>query len=351
IYWIIIIAIIAITHEFAHGIFAAYNKVKIKKTGFGFFPFFLPIFLAAFVELDEKRMAKKSKFSQMAILSAGTFANILTAIFFLIVMWLFFSLAFTPSGVMFDNYVYSVFPIASVSIINGVTLENASYEKILNLVNETGLNKVEADNKNYLITKDFLEQQKNNEEYILLYDDAPAINAGLSGAITEINDIKINSREKLGEELLKNSPGENITITTIIDEEIKEYEIVLGKNPENESLPWLGIGFVNRETSGVINKIISFLSSFKNSHIYYKPKFGAGLFIHNLLWWIVLISFSVALINMLPVGIFDGGKFFYLTVLAITKSDKIAKKAFSFITYFFLFLLLLLMAFWVFSFW
>jgi len=53
IYWIIIIAIIAISHEFFHGIFAAFNKIKIKKTGFGFFPFFLPVFLAAFVESDE----------------------------------------------------------------------------------------------------------------------------------------------------------------------------------------------------------------------------------------------------------------------------------------------------------
>ena len=48
-YWIIILAIIAITHEFAHGIFAIREKVNIKTTGFGFFPFFLPIFLAAFV--------------------------------------------------------------------------------------------------------------------------------------------------------------------------------------------------------------------------------------------------------------------------------------------------------------
>ena len=39
--------------------FAVYNKIKVKTTGFGFFPFFLPVFLAAFVELDEKKMAKK----------------------------------------------------------------------------------------------------------------------------------------------------------------------------------------------------------------------------------------------------------------------------------------------------
>ena len=35
-YWIIIIAIIAIPHEFAHGIFARLNKIRIHSTGFGF---------------------------------------------------------------------------------------------------------------------------------------------------------------------------------------------------------------------------------------------------------------------------------------------------------------------------
>ena len=35
-----------------------------------------------------------------------------------------------------------------------------------------------------------------------------------------------------------------------------------------------------------------------------------------------MICFSVALINMLPIGIFDGGKFFFLTVAAITKNEK-----------------------------
>ncbi len=354
-YWIVIIAIIAVTHEFAHGIFAAYNKVKIKKTGFGFFPFFLPIFLAAFVELDEKRMAKKSRFKQMAILSAGTFANILTAIFFFIIMWLFFSIAFAPSGVVFDSYQVSVVEFASISSIGGISLNNASYEKVLSLVNETGVSKIKTNEKNYFGTKNLLtkaEYQNLFENgYAVLYDDAPAINAGLTGIITGINGIKINSREKLGEELLKNLPGEEITITAITDEEIKEYEIILGEHPENKSLPWLGIGFINQEQSGVINKFINLLSSFKKPNVYYEPKFEAGLFIYHLLWWLALISLSVALINMLPVGIFDGGRFFYLTILAITKNEKIAKKTFSLTTYFFLFLLLVLMASWVFSLW
>ncbi len=67
-YWIVILAIIAVSHEFAHGIFSAYHKIKIKTTGFGFFPYFLPVFLAAFVELDEKKMEKKTTSSSISIL-------------------------------------------------------------------------------------------------------------------------------------------------------------------------------------------------------------------------------------------------------------------------------------------
>ncbi len=348
IYWIIILAIIAITHEFAHGIFAAYNKIKIKTTGFGFFPFFLPVFLAAFVELDEKKMVKESKFSQMAVLSAGTFANVLTAIFFFGILWLFFSFAFSPSGVEFNTYSYSVVEIASISLINGLSLDKPSYEEFLNLTKNDSLNEIEANGKNYVGVRGFYTDSK---EYVQLYDDSPAINSELIGAITEINEIKIDGMEKLREELLKYSPGEKVIIKTETGEESLEYEIVLGENPKNKSLPLLGIGFEDYRGSGVIGKIFTLLSSFKKPHIYYEPKLdGISWFIYNLLWWIILISVSVALVNMLPVGIFDGGRFFYLTILAITKSEKKAKYAFSLITYLFLFLLVLLMVFWFWSF-
>jgi membrane-associated protease RseP (regulator of RpoE activity) len=353
-YWILIIALIAITHELSHGIFAASNMIRIKKTGFGFFPFFLPVFLAAFVELDEKQMAKESKFKQMAVLSAGTFANVLTAIFFFAVMWLFFSLAFAPSGIVFDSYAYSVVGISGISSINGISLENSSYANILRLVNETGFSEVKVGEDDYLITKDFLEQQEETKRYLFLYDDAPAIRAGLNGVITEINDISIESKEILSEELAKYSPGEKITIKTQISDsespEFLEYEIVLGKHPEKEDFPWLGIGFSAQGQTGIMGKVVSFFSSFKKPSVYYESKFGAGLFIYNFLWWLVLISFSVALINMLPMGIFDGGRFFYLTIFGITGSKKIAEKTFKFMTFFFLFLVFLLMGFWLFSF-
>ena len=96
-YFIIVIAIIAITHEMAHGILMRRYNIKIKSTGFAFFPWFLPIIPAAFVEQDEKSMNKSSRFHQMAVLSAGTFANVLTAVLFFLVIFVFFLFAFTPS--------------------------------------------------------------------------------------------------------------------------------------------------------------------------------------------------------------------------------------------------------------
>jgi len=346
-YWILIIALIAITHEFAHGIFAARDKIKIKSTGFGFFPFFFPVFLAAFVEPDEKQMNRKSRFSQMAVLSAGTFANVITAILFFVIFVLFFMAAFQPSGVVFDDYVYSTIAITTISSINNVSLENHTYEEVLSLVNTTGDNTAEVYGKKYVGIDFFI----NSVEYLKLYDDAPAINARLERIILKINGVETKNKEVLLEELSKYSPGDTITLT-VPEEDGGSYnkDLILGKHPEYPEEPWLGIGFSEREGNRISEKITIWLTSFKDPHTYYKPKIdGFSVFIYNLLWWTILISISVALVNMLPLGMFDGGRFFYLTILSLTKSEKIARKSFSFMTRFLLFLLLLIMASWFFS--
>ena len=232
-------------------------------------------------------------------------------------------------------------------MINGISLDCPSIEQTADLIenNET-FNDIRVGEEKYVGVKNIFEDQNR----IALFYDAPAINVRLEGVITKIDGVKINSMEKLSEELSKDSPGELITINTKTEEGEKEYNIILGEHPDNKNSPWIGIIFLNSESSGFIGKISSYLFSFKKPNVYYEAKFGAGLFIYNLLWWIVLISFSVALINMLPVGIFDGGRFFYLTILAITKKEKIAKRTFSIVTYLFLFLLVLVMIFWAWSF-
>jgi len=365
IYWIIIIAVIAIPHEFAHGIYAIYNKVRIKTTGFGFFPYFLPVFLAAFVELDENQLAKKSKTGQLMTLSAGTFANVLTAILFLFILWGFFSVGFVASGVAFDTYSYSVVNASGIQTINGIAIDKSAggdnqYASMLEVMeNSENINEIKTlEGDTYWTSKDLFENPQNallfeESGQIVVFDNGPAVKSGLTGAIHSIDGVEISSRDDLIQELMSKTPGQEISIqayTEDSEEELTEFNIVLDEHPEIENAPWLGIGFLDRSSGGgIIDRVVNIAGFFRKPNVYYMPRFGASEFIYNLLWWIVLVSISIALINMLPVGIFDGGRFFFLTVAAITGSEKIAQKAFRFVTIAFLLLLLVLLSSWAWS--
>ncbi|MFH1608201.1 MAG: site-2 protease family protein [archaeon] len=350
VYFILAILIVATVHEFSHGIFARRHGIRIKSTGFAFLKYF-PAFFGAFVEQDDEQMNKKGKFEQMSILSAGVFANVLVTILFYILLVLFFSFAFTASGVMFDSYPYSVLGVSGISMINGVSIDDISYNNVLSLIEEEGFSKVTIKDKNYLINKDLLENSNGKLLFeeggkIALFDDAPAINAKLTGVILSINEVVIDSREKLGDELMKYSPGDEIIINAKTGKGIEGYKIVLGQNPNDENIPWLGIGFFSNEEGGVMGSIFNLVSSYKKPNVYYEPKYELSVFITDLIWWIVIINLLVAMFNMMPIGILDGGRFFYLTILGITKSEKIAKRSFSVIGYLMLLALVALMIKW-----
>jgi len=329
-YWIIIIAIIAIPHEFAHGIFARLNKIKILSTGFGF----LGPFLAAFVEQDEKQMKKASKFSQLSVLAAGTFANIVVALLFTLILWMFFASAFVPAGVNFNTYSIDIVNVSSISAISLVSIGGQNFSQL------------EANNRTYFASPESI-ASLNKTSYILAYDDSPAFRVKLSGAITEINNQKITNYNELNSTLHAFKPGDNVTITTQGTSAKSYYNITLG---ERDSRAFLGIGVIPSQGSGILGNIFSVVSKIKDPSIYYESKFGDfGIFIMNLLWWLVLISFSVGLMNMLPAGLFDGGRFFYLTIWAITKKEKIAKWAFKLSTWFLLALVALMIVKWLFA--
>ena len=347
-YFIIAIIIVATLHEFSHGIFARRYGIKIKSTGFAFLKYF-PVIFGAFVEQDDKQMNKKKKFEQMSVLSAGVFANIVVTLFFFLLLIGFFSFAFTPTGVSFESYSYSAVSVSSIIAVNNYTIINANYDKILRLLNETGLNKIQTIDEKYVSTKEFFTNQNETNGKIILYEDAPAINANLGGVIQEINGVKITSIEKLSEELMKYNSGDKIKIKSVKQNGIAEDEIILEENPNNGKA-FLGVGFVDKKSNGIISKIYFFISGFKKENVYYEPKYEISVFIYDLIWWIIIINLLVALFNMLPFGFLDGGRFFYLTVLGITKSKKIAERSFSLITYFLFFLLIVLMVKWVFTF-
>ena len=81
-YFIVALAIVAIVHEFSHGIYMKLFKIKIKSTGFAF----LGPILGAFVEEDRNQFIKKKNLEQRTVLAAGVFANTLFALIFYLLL-------------------------------------------------------------------------------------------------------------------------------------------------------------------------------------------------------------------------------------------------------------------------
>jgi membrane-associated protease RseP (regulator of RpoE activity) len=335
-YWIIVLAITAIVHEFFHGIFAKARGIKIKSTGFAF----LGPFTGAFVEPDENKVKKLKIKEQIGFLAAGSFSNLLLGILFFVILWLFFLLTFAPSGVIFNMYTFSIINTSNINITNQSLFVN--YDGGLNLT------KIISENQTYYIQNTTI----SNFTQIIAFEDTPALKSGLAGVIIEFNGEKINKEKDLQKALLNKKPGDNITVKTLLNGSIKEYNLALIARPDNSSQAYLGIATIKTESSSLMGKVKNSVLFFKDPNTRYTAKFDGDLiiFIYNLIWWIVFINFSVALGNMMPLGLFDGGRVFYLTMLWITKSEKFARKAYKLSTYLLIGVFLLLTFLWFINF-
>ena len=352
-YWIVSIAVIALFHEFAHGIVARRYNIKILTTGFGF----LGPLLAAFVEPDEKQMEEKPKYQQLAVLSAGVFTNFILAIIFLLLLSVFFVVSYSPAGALFTTYSPGVVEIAGVSMIGGMVVEDNSREGIIRLIdnnelvddvvlgsngNSINYTKIIANDKTYYTTLDKLELQleTHQEDLLLLFEDLPAINVGMRGVIIGINDVEIKDYEDLTLAMSGFGVGDEILVKTNYNGEILEYNFELGSNFEGRAVMGVGYDPDRRLISGVTDMF----NFFKKEGTNYVPKYDAEfiIFIYNLIWWLALINLSVAIFNMVPAAIFDGGRFFYLTVWGLTGSEKFARFAFKASSYLSLFALIAL---------
>lgn len=342
-YWIIAIALVAIFHEGFHGIFARFYKVRIKSSGFGF----LGPFLAFFVEQDDKQMKKAKPFGQMTILAAGVFANILLTIIFAIILSLFFSVAYAPSGIIFNDYSYSIAPISSVA--GGLVMNQT--------LNVGGLNftKIKIENNSYYVSSEFFNldlSEISGDTPTKLYNDFPAINTGMKSPLIKINGKTITSLADVRKEIDNYKPGQVITVSTKNKNKTgsytSDYQIKLASDPNNSSRAILGIATIQQKQTLFKSLMSKIMGASKDPNVYYEPKIDGDLteFFYNLLLWLVMINFGVALANMWPVAIFDGGYFFYLIVLSITKNKKIAEKSLKISTALFLGAIALLMIFW-----
>ncbi len=330
-YFILALAVVAIVHEFSHGIFMRLFKIKIKSTGF----VFLGPILGAFVEQDQKDMEKKKKSEQMTVLAAGTFANLIFALLFWLLYFGFFIAAFNPAGAQFNSYSQAIIPIGAITGFGNIS--------------ET-LTEVYSGNETYLIDEDMKVQlnPELNASLIRVYHDAPAVKNNLKGVIVGIDDALIKDQDSLANYLEDKKSGDEITITTNIDGEEEKYGIVLGEHPLEEGKGYIGIGFTPDKGKGIVSGFISFFMWFEKDSTYYEPQWDGdfSIFIKHLLWWIMIINLLVALFNMMPLGILDGGQFFYLIILSLTGSKGFAKILFKIFTYAILFMFFLLMMFW-----
>jgi len=341
-YFLVALAIVAISHEFAHGIFARLNNIKVKTTGLAFFgPFF-----GAFVEPDEKQMAKSKKFPQLSILAAGTFANVVMTVLFILILWAFFAMSFVPAGINFNTYPQAVIGTGNVTSINGNFIDD--FSDVGEFIDEEDLNEIGTVDGDYLAPSDSIIYVLENEaEQMIVFEDAPAVRARLRSPILAIDGIKIIDPSELGVILEGYSPGDEIEVTTLDEQGISLTEnIVLG---EVNGKAYLGVGFIDGNNGGFSGLIFGFVKKVRDPLVYYEPAWDGDFvqFIYDLLWWIVVINILVALFNMLPVSILDGGRFFYLTVWGITGNEKIGKKAFSLATWFIVLLLAAMMVKWL----
>ncbi len=130
--WIIAIFLIAIIHEFAHGIVARAHNVKVKNTGIVLFG---PI-IGAFVEPDEQNLRKQKDITQYSILAAGAFSNVLMAIMAILLL----SFVFTPiqqdmelpNGFTFASYYGEDFPFQQANIVPGTVITGLDGEATKN---------------------------------------------------------------------------------------------------------------------------------------------------------------------------------------------------------------------------
>lgn len=132
--------IILLVHEGCHAILAVIGKIPILSSGIAFFGI-IPI--GAFVEPDEKRLATKSPEVQKRVIVAGSTANLVTSIFFFLLLIAFLNLSapfkekgwYVLSGMDNGTIIYAINGIPVEDLPENYTAPNTT----INLTTNHGL--------------------------------------------------------------------------------------------------------------------------------------------------------------------------------------------------------------------
>ncbi len=221
-YWIICLALLVLVHEGLHGVFAAREQVRIKSLGFGI----LAVIPLAFVEPDERQLEKKGVWPQLRVFSAGSFANFMLAgLTFLIIIWMSNAI-FSASGVDFGSMGNPPYPAAQIEMLDVEKIGDYSVHSIDDIKNSLAMfgenDTIEiktANNTFYLRKSLFVIQMNESQGKLIVFEDYPAVRAGLEGTIIKIDDHDIKDYLDLSLALEKTGPGQPVTVVTKVDDE------------------------------------------------------------------------------------------------------------------------------------
>jgi membrane-associated protease RseP (regulator of RpoE activity) len=254
-FWLIIIMSVLLPHETFHGIMSRVERIRIKTAGF----LLLVILPGAFVEPDEKKLKRSKLGSKLRVFAAGSLANFLV----------FFLVFYLTSSIIWPYFVPGPIMLAEV--------------------NETGPAREAGLRAGMVIT------EINGKPVKATYSE---FLSGLSYLLDETKDLR---------------PGDEISILA----NGTYYKVKLSANPENKTLPYLGIVY----SPVVVSKGIPIELLFQ------------------LLTWVWIINYAISVFNIMPIYPLDGG----LIVQAI--AEKISKKYANKATYAITIFMLLLLAF------
>ncbi len=186
-YWLIAIFMIALIHEFGHGIVARAHDIKVRNTGL----VLLGPIIGAFVEPDEKQMSKQKDIVQYSVMAAGPFANIILAVVALLILSFITAplqgLMTEDVGFSFTDYVEGEYPAEEVGL------------------------------------------EKNT-------------------IIKAIDGQEVDSFQPFAEALFCKSPGDDIIVSSLDDKGNEvEKSLTLAANPDDEQKTFLGIIGIQNE--------------------------------------------------------------------------------------------------------
>jgi membrane-associated protease RseP (regulator of RpoE activity) len=334
-YWIIAIALLVIVHEGLHGIMAAMEKVRIKSMGWGL----LLIIPLAFVEPDEKQLARKRAWPQLRVFAAGSFANFMLAGVVLLIGFLVSTSTVHTAGVYYGG------------LIAGYPAEEANLSGVIVGINDYAVRDI---NDLGAVLDEIGENQSvtirtinggGEQSFVLTtagepeLDFSPPFNffmlAGLEHRVTGSIDFSVSTLISDGNKWAE------------LNKRISVWRWAADTYPDMQERADSRIGELESmlrdyKRPGFIG--ISSVSTFTAVNPGLEP-FADGIgFLQGLLFWLFLINFGVGAANLMPIGPLDGGRMWSIFLKRVAK--KRWKKISAVLSYLTLALFLLNFAFW-----